>query len=171
MLCVSSLIAKRLETYKDFDSDSDDWTKCLSLPPDRGAETITLTWRGRKPLSRCQSAQAHVKGHSRSRSLGNWGNSPSQVAFSSTIVSNTFSIFRFCCIQFSTVRMNNEAIHSVCKAWDKLFMLSHFLNWPENINIVLGHFYYVTVFFIFHNLCHANKSLNRPKEIYLYLVY
>lgn len=77
--------AKRLETYKDFDSDSDDWTKCLSLPPDRGAETITLTWRGRKPLSRCQSAQAHVKGHSRSRSLGNWGNSPSQVAFSSTI--------------------------------------------------------------------------------------
>ncbi|XP_066469004.1 phospholipid-transporting ATPase VB [Tiliqua scincoides] len=77
--------AKRLETYKDFDSDSDDWTKCLSLPPDRGAETITLTWRGTKPVRRCQSARAHVQGHSRSRSLGNWGNSPSQVAFSSTI--------------------------------------------------------------------------------------
>ncbi|KAJ6668021.1 hypothetical protein lerEdw1_016342 [Lerista edwardsae] len=77
--------AKRLETYKDVDSDSDEWAKHLNLAPDRGAETITLTWKGTKPLRRCQSARAHFQGHSRSRSLGNWGNSPSQVAFSSTI--------------------------------------------------------------------------------------
>ncbi|XP_077183332.1 phospholipid-transporting ATPase VB isoform X3 [Paroedura picta] len=77
--------AKRLETYKDLDSDSEDWTKHFSLPANRGGETTTLTQRTTKPLKRSQSARAHFQGHVRHRSLGRCGSSRSQVAFSSTI--------------------------------------------------------------------------------------
>ncbi|KAH0629663.1 hypothetical protein JD844_011902 [Phrynosoma platyrhinos] len=79
--------AKRLETYNEVDSDNEEWTKHLSLPSNKGAEKITLTWtNASKPLKRCQSARAHFQGHTRNRSLGAWGSSPSQVAFSSSIV-------------------------------------------------------------------------------------
>ncbi|XP_054834804.1 phospholipid-transporting ATPase VB [Eublepharis macularius] len=77
--------AKRLETYKELDSDSEDWTKHFSLPSNKGGETATLTQMTTKPLRRCQSARAHFQGHVRHRSLGRCGSSRSQVAFSSTI--------------------------------------------------------------------------------------
>ncbi|XP_061472746.1 phospholipid-transporting ATPase VB isoform X1 [Rhineura floridana] len=72
--------AKRLETYKELDSDTEDWAKYLSLPPNKGGEILTQTSTV-KPLRRCQSARARFQGHARQRSLG----SQSQVAFSSTI--------------------------------------------------------------------------------------
>ncbi|XP_060620946.2 phospholipid-transporting ATPase VB isoform X2 [Anolis sagrei] len=78
--------AKRLETYNELDSDNEEWTKHPSLQSNKGAEKVTLTWTNpSKPLRRCESTGAHLQGHKRTRSLGAWGNSPSQVAFSSSI--------------------------------------------------------------------------------------
>uniref|UniRef100_A0A8D0BB27 Phospholipid-transporting ATPase n=1 Tax=Salvator merianae TaxID=96440 RepID=A0A8D0BB27_SALMN len=75
--------AKRLETYKEIDSDNEDWSKHLSLPPNRSGGRITLTQRSTtKPLRRSQSARAHFQRHARNKS---WSNSQSQMAFSSTI--------------------------------------------------------------------------------------
>ncbi|XP_048348215.1 phospholipid-transporting ATPase VB isoform X2 [Sphaerodactylus townsendi] len=77
--------AKRLETFKELDSDSEEWTKHFSLPSNKGGETTTLTKMPIKPLRRSQSARAHFQGHTRNRSLGRCGSSRSQVAFSSII--------------------------------------------------------------------------------------
>nr|XP_056703947.1 phospholipid-transporting ATPase VB [Euleptes europaea] len=80
--------AKRLETYKEQDSDSEDWMKHFTLPSNKGGETATSTRMATKPLRRSQSARAHFQGHVRHRSLGRCGSSRSQVAFSSTIEKN-----------------------------------------------------------------------------------
>nr|XP_020664948.1 probable phospholipid-transporting ATPase VB isoform X2 [Pogona vitticeps] len=78
--------AKRLKTYKELDSDSEDWAKQLSLPSNKGAQRVSGTWTNTtQPLRRSQSARAHFQGHRRIRSLGAYGNCPFQVAFSSTI--------------------------------------------------------------------------------------
>uniref|UniRef100_A0A8D2IZC1 Phospholipid-transporting ATPase n=1 Tax=Varanus komodoensis TaxID=61221 RepID=A0A8D2IZC1_VARKO len=78
--------AKRLETYKEHDSDTEDWAKYPSLPPKKGTESATLTQRDpAKSLRRSHSAQARFQGHKRNASLGLWGNSPSHLAFSSTV--------------------------------------------------------------------------------------
>lgn len=90
---VLSLVAKRLETYKELDSDNEDWAKYLNLFAQRGGETATLTQASTAPLRRCQSARAHFQGHARKKTLGRSGGSPFQVAFSSALVSNTFSFF------------------------------------------------------------------------------
>ncbi|XP_032995695.1 probable phospholipid-transporting ATPase VB isoform X1 [Lacerta agilis] len=77
--------ARRLETYKELDSDTEDCVKYLSLPPNEGGEILRRTSTA-KPLRRWQSARARFQGHTRhtrQRSLG--GTSQSQVAFSSTI--------------------------------------------------------------------------------------
>ncbi|XP_028573238.2 phospholipid-transporting ATPase VB isoform X1 [Podarcis muralis] len=74
--------AKRLETYKELDSDTEDCAKHLSLPPNNGGEILRRNSTA-KPLRRWQSARARFQGHTRQRSLG--GISQSQVAFSSTI--------------------------------------------------------------------------------------
>nr|XP_028573239.1 probable phospholipid-transporting ATPase VB isoform X2 [Podarcis muralis] len=74
--------AKRLETYKELDSDTEDCVKHLSLPPNNGGEILRRNSTA-KPLRRWQSARARFQGHTRQRSLG--GISQSQVAFSSTI--------------------------------------------------------------------------------------
>ncbi|XP_062979348.1 phospholipid-transporting ATPase VB [Elgaria multicarinata webbii] len=78
--------ARRLEAHKDQDSDSEDWAKYLSLPPNKGGESVTLTQTDTaKPLRRCQSARAHFQRHARKTSLGPWRCSPSHLAFSSTM--------------------------------------------------------------------------------------
>ncbi|KAM6475804.1 phospholipid-transporting ATPase VB [Liasis olivaceus] len=77
--------AKRLDSYKEIDSENEDWKKHLSLPSKVG-ETTTVTQRNNtRPLQRCQSARPHFQGHARKKYLGLWGNAPSQVAFSSTL--------------------------------------------------------------------------------------
>ncbi|KAJ7316241.1 hypothetical protein JRQ81_002403 [Phrynocephalus forsythii] len=78
--------AKRLKTYKELDSDSEDRAKYLSLSSNNDAQNFSGTWTNTtQPLKRSQSARAHFQGHKRNRSLGTCGNSPFQVAFSSTI--------------------------------------------------------------------------------------
>ncbi|XP_053423350.1 phospholipid-transporting ATPase VB isoform X2 [Nycticebus coucang] len=80
--------AKRLETPKEMDTDSEEWTQyqCLSFPA-RWAQG-PATMRGQKsaqPLRRCQSARVPIQGHSRQRSMGHYENSQPPVAFSSSI--------------------------------------------------------------------------------------
>lgn len=88
---VFSLTAKRLETHKDMNLEDADWAKCQQVifPAIEIEKQATLKQKSAKPLRRCQSARAHVPGHARKRSLGRCDSSQSQVAFSSTIVSNT----------------------------------------------------------------------------------
>ncbi|XP_029142946.1 probable phospholipid-transporting ATPase VB, partial [Protobothrops mucrosquamatus] len=77
--------AKRLDSYKELDSENEDWKKHLSLPSKVG-ETTTLTQRNNaRPLQRCHSARPHFQGHARKKYQGLWGIAPSQVAFSSTL--------------------------------------------------------------------------------------
>ncbi|XP_063148536.1 phospholipid-transporting ATPase VB isoform X3 [Candoia aspera] len=77
--------AKRLDSYKEIDSENEDWKKHLSLPS-KVEEAATVTQRNNaRPLQRCQSARPHFQGHARKKYLGLWGNAPSQVAFSSTL--------------------------------------------------------------------------------------
>uniref|UniRef100_H0X845 Phospholipid-transporting ATPase n=1 Tax=Otolemur garnettii TaxID=30611 RepID=H0X845_OTOGA len=80
--------AKRLETPKELDSDSEEWTQyqCLSFPARWVQGPATM--RGQKsaqPLRRCQSARVPIQGHSRQRSMGHYENSQPAVAFSSSI--------------------------------------------------------------------------------------
>ncbi|KAK9406695.1 Phospholipid-transporting ATPase [Crotalus adamanteus] len=77
--------AKRLDSYKELDSENEDWKKHLSLPSKVG-ETTTLTQKNNaRPLQRCHSARPHFQGHARKKYQGLWGIVPSQVAFSSTL--------------------------------------------------------------------------------------
>lgn len=80
--------AKRLETPKELDSDSEEWTQyqCLSFPA-RWAQNPAAARSpgGAQPLRRCQSARVPMQGHSRQRSLGRWENAQSPVAFSSSL--------------------------------------------------------------------------------------
>uniref|UniRef100_A0A670YRL3 Phospholipid-transporting ATPase n=1 Tax=Pseudonaja textilis TaxID=8673 RepID=A0A670YRL3_PSETE len=77
--------AKRLDSYKEIDSENEDWKKHLSLPSKVG-ETITATQRNNaRPLQRCHSARPYFQGHARKKYQGLWGIAPSQVAFSSTL--------------------------------------------------------------------------------------
>nr|XP_019596286.1 PREDICTED: probable phospholipid-transporting ATPase VB isoform X1 [Rhinolophus sinicus]XP_019596295.1 PREDICTED: probable phospholipid-transporting ATPase VB isoform X1 [Rhinolophus sinicus] len=80
--------AKRLETPKELDSDSEEWTQyqCLSFPA-RWAQSpaAVRSQGGVQPLRRCQSARVPIQGHSRQRSMGRWENAQSPVAFSSSI--------------------------------------------------------------------------------------
>ncbi|XP_039199502.1 probable phospholipid-transporting ATPase VB isoform X3 [Crotalus tigris] len=77
--------AKRLDSYKELDSENEDWKKHLSLPSKVG-ETTTLTQKNNaRPLQRCHSARPHFQGHARKKYQGLWGIAPSQVAFSSTL--------------------------------------------------------------------------------------
>lgn len=80
--------AKRLETPKELDSDSEEWTQyqCLSFPA-RWAQNPAAARNqgGAQPLRRCQSARVPMQGHSRQRSLGRWENAQSPVAFSSSL--------------------------------------------------------------------------------------
>ncbi|XP_055285267.1 phospholipid-transporting ATPase VB isoform X1 [Moschus berezovskii] len=80
--------AKRLETPKELDSDSEEWTqyRCLSFPArrDQGPETMRGQG-GSQPLRRSQSARVPIQGHSRQRSMGRCESSQPSVAFSSSI--------------------------------------------------------------------------------------
>uniref|UniRef100_A0A8C6X2B3 Phospholipid-transporting ATPase n=1 Tax=Naja naja TaxID=35670 RepID=A0A8C6X2B3_NAJNA len=77
--------AKRLDSYKEINSENEDWKKHLSLPSKVG-ETTTATQRNNaRPLQRCHSARPHFQGHTRKKYQGLWGIAPSQVAFSSTL--------------------------------------------------------------------------------------
>lgn len=80
--------AKRLETPKELDSDSEEWTQyqCLSFPA-RWAQNPTATGSqgGVQPLRRCQSARVPMQGHHRQRSLGRWEHAQPPVAFSSSL--------------------------------------------------------------------------------------
>uniref|UniRef100_A0A8C0PWH3 Phospholipid-transporting ATPase n=1 Tax=Canis lupus familiaris TaxID=9615 RepID=A0A8C0PWH3_CANLF len=81
--------AKRLETPKELDSDSEEWTQyqCLSFPAQRAQGPATLRGQGwAQPLRRCHSAQVPIQGHSRQRSIGRYESSQPPVAFSSPIV-------------------------------------------------------------------------------------
>ncbi|XP_025034290.2 phospholipid-transporting ATPase VB [Pelodiscus sinensis] len=79
--------AKRLETYKELDSDEEDWARHqrFALPVIKIEKPDTLKQKTDKPLRRCQSARARFQGHSRKKSLGHCDSLRSQVAFSSTI--------------------------------------------------------------------------------------
>ncbi|XP_072612815.1 phospholipid-transporting ATPase VB isoform X9 [Vulpes vulpes] len=80
--------AKRLETPKELDSDSEEWTQyqCLSFPAQRAQGPATLRGQGwAQPLRRCHSAQVPIQGHSRQRSIGRCESSQPPVAFSSPI--------------------------------------------------------------------------------------
>ncbi|XP_006897103.1 PREDICTED: probable phospholipid-transporting ATPase VB-like [Elephantulus edwardii] len=80
--------AKRLETPKELDSDSEDWTQyqCLSFPAKWAQGPATVRSRGgSQPLRRCHSARMPIQGHSRQRSMGCCENSPPLVAFSSPL--------------------------------------------------------------------------------------
>uniref|UniRef100_A0A8D2BZU1 Phospholipid-transporting ATPase n=1 Tax=Sus scrofa TaxID=9823 RepID=A0A8D2BZU1_PIG len=80
--------AKRLETPKELDSDSEEWTqyRCLSFPArwDQGPGTMRGQG-GAQPLRRSQSARVPIQGHSRQRSVGRCESSQPPVAFSSSI--------------------------------------------------------------------------------------
>ncbi|EPY87242.1 phospholipid-transporting ATPase VB-like protein [Camelus ferus] len=80
--------AKRLETPKELDSDSEEWTQYqgLSFPAcwDQGPATVRDRG-GSQPLRRSQSARVPIQGHSRQRSVGRCEISPPPVAFSSPI--------------------------------------------------------------------------------------
>ncbi|XP_004371294.1 phospholipid-transporting ATPase VB [Trichechus manatus latirostris] len=80
--------AKRLETPKELDSDSEGWTQYQCLPfPSRWAQG-SATVRGQggaQPLRRCHSVQVPIQRHSRQRSVKHYENSQPPVAFSSPI--------------------------------------------------------------------------------------
>uniref|UniRef100_A0A8C3VUG9 Phospholipid-transporting ATPase n=1 Tax=Catagonus wagneri TaxID=51154 RepID=A0A8C3VUG9_9CETA len=80
--------AKRLETPKELDSDSEEWTRyrCLSFQAqwNQGPAT-TKGHGGAQPLRRSQSARVPIQGHSRQRSVGRCESSQPPVAFSSSI--------------------------------------------------------------------------------------
>ncbi|KAB0388352.1 hypothetical protein FD755_003308 [Muntiacus reevesi] len=81
--------AKRLETPKELDSDSEEWTqyRCLSFPARRDQGPVTMSGQGgSQPLRRSQSARVPIQGHSRQRSVGRCEISQPSVAFSSSIV-------------------------------------------------------------------------------------
>ncbi|KAG8508803.1 putative phospholipid-transporting ATPase VB [Galemys pyrenaicus] len=80
--------AKRLETPKDPDSDSEEWTQyqCLSFPARCAQGPVTV--RGQRvtqPLRRCQSARVPIQGHCRQRSMGHGESTAPPVAFNSSI--------------------------------------------------------------------------------------
>ncbi|XP_010620552.1 probable phospholipid-transporting ATPase VB isoform X2 [Fukomys damarensis] len=80
--------AKRLETPREMDSDSEEWTQyqCLSFPARRSQGPATLRSQGgTQPLRRWHSARVPMQGHSRQRSVGCWETSQPPVAFSSSI--------------------------------------------------------------------------------------
>ncbi|XP_006073528.3 phospholipid-transporting ATPase VB isoform X1 [Bubalus bubalis] len=80
--------AKRLETPKELDSDSEEWTqyRCLSFPARRDQGPATMRGQGgSQPLRRSQSARVPIQGHSRQRSMGRCEISQPSVAFSSSI--------------------------------------------------------------------------------------
>lgn len=80
--------AKRLETPKELDSDSEEWTQyqCLSFPARWAQGPATLRSQGgAQPLRRCQSARVPIQGHSRQKSVGRRESSQPPVAFSSPI--------------------------------------------------------------------------------------
>ncbi|XP_004697175.1 phospholipid-transporting ATPase VB [Echinops telfairi] len=80
--------AKRLETPKELDSDSEEWAQYqyLSFPAKwaQGPATVR-SQRSAQPLRRCQSARVPMQGHSQQRSLGCGESSQPPVAFSSSI--------------------------------------------------------------------------------------
>ncbi|XP_027794521.2 phospholipid-transporting ATPase VB isoform X1 [Marmota flaviventris] len=80
--------AKRLETPKELDSDSEEWTqyRCLSFPARWTQGPATMRSQGgAQPLRRCHSARVPIQGHSRQRSVGRRESSQPPVAFSSSI--------------------------------------------------------------------------------------
>ncbi|XP_003473391.1 phospholipid-transporting ATPase VB isoform X1 [Cavia porcellus] len=80
--------AKRLETLKEVDSDSEEWTQyqCLSFPARWTPGPATMRSQGgSQPLRRSQSARVPIQGHSRQRSVGRRESSQPPVAFSSSI--------------------------------------------------------------------------------------
>ncbi|XP_053082768.1 phospholipid-transporting ATPase VB isoform X2 [Acinonyx jubatus] len=80
--------AKRLETPKELDSDSEEWTqyKCLSFPARWSQRPTTVGGQARaQPLRRCHSARVPIQGHSRQRSVGHCESSQPPVAFSSSL--------------------------------------------------------------------------------------
>lgn len=80
--------AKRLETPKELDSDSEEWTqyRCLSFPARRDQGPAAMRGQGgSQPLRRSQSARVPIQGHSRQRSMGRCEISQPSVAFSSSI--------------------------------------------------------------------------------------
>ncbi|KAG8439091.1 hypothetical protein GDO86_005340 [Hymenochirus boettgeri] len=77
--------AKRLETYKEEESDDEDTGKLRNitlLNLDAGKES-TVKHKGTRALRRCQSARPNIQGHYRKKSEGRFD--ISQVAFSSPI--------------------------------------------------------------------------------------
>nr|XP_025722876.1 probable phospholipid-transporting ATPase VB [Callorhinus ursinus] len=80
--------AKRLETPKELDSDSEEWTQyqCLSFPARWAQGPATLRGQRRaQPLRRCHSAQVPIQSHFQQRSVGRCESSQPPVAFSSSI--------------------------------------------------------------------------------------
>ncbi|XP_004629462.1 probable phospholipid-transporting ATPase VB isoform X2 [Octodon degus] len=80
--------AKRLETLKEVDSDSEEWAQyqCLSFPARRTQRPSTMRSQGgAQPLRRSQSARVPIQGHSRQRSVGYCDSVQPPVAFSSSI--------------------------------------------------------------------------------------
>ncbi|KAM5171285.1 phospholipid-transporting ATPase VB [Mantella aurantiaca] len=77
--------AKRLETYKEEDSDDEDLAKLrnFSLLDLEAGNQSTVRHRGTRALRRCQSARPNIQGHFRKKSEGRFD--ISQVAFSSPI--------------------------------------------------------------------------------------
>ncbi|XP_073437115.1 phospholipid-transporting ATPase VB isoform X1 [Dendrobates tinctorius] len=77
--------AKRLETYKEEDSDDEDLTKLRNIPIHTRAEEnqSTVRHKGTRALRRVQSARPNIQGHFRKKSEGRFD--ISQVAFSSPI--------------------------------------------------------------------------------------
>ncbi|XP_053574562.1 phospholipid-transporting ATPase VB isoform X1 [Bombina bombina] len=77
--------AKRLETYKEEDSDDEDLAKLrnFSLHDFDVCKHSTVRHKGTRALRRCQSARPHIQGHFRKKSEGRFD--ISQVAFSSPI--------------------------------------------------------------------------------------
>uniref|UniRef100_A0A8C5PZ90 Phospholipid-transporting ATPase n=1 Tax=Leptobrachium leishanense TaxID=445787 RepID=A0A8C5PZ90_9ANUR len=77
--------AKRLETYKEEDSDDEDLLRVqnFALHNIYAENQSTVRHKGTKVLRRCQSARPNILGHSRKKSEGRFD--LSQVAFSSPI--------------------------------------------------------------------------------------
>ncbi|PIO40113.1 hypothetical protein AB205_0167840 [Aquarana catesbeiana] len=81
----ASIFAKRLETYKEEDSDDEDLAKLrnLSLFDLEAGNQSTVRHKGTRALRRCHSARPNIQGHFRKKSEGRFD--ISQVAFSSPI--------------------------------------------------------------------------------------
>ncbi|XP_040200658.1 phospholipid-transporting ATPase VB [Rana temporaria] len=77
--------AKRLETYKEEDSDDEDMAKLrnLTLFDLEAGNQSTVRHKGTRALRRCHSARPNIQGHFRKKSEGRFD--ISQVAFSSPI--------------------------------------------------------------------------------------